>query len=87
MAQTENIEKLLNFEIHFERSGKKILNFAITIICSIILFITWPLTFFNAIAIRISKVQGHYINPKTPYSRYCPYSIASSFLNSRTEFR
>ena len=33
-----------------------------TIICSIILFITWSFSFL--IAIRISKVPGHYIKRK-----------------------
>ena len=37
-----------------------------TIICSIILFITWSFSFLNAI--RISKVPGHYINRKIQYS-------------------
>ena len=37
-----------------------------TIICSIILFITWSFSFLNAI--RISKVPGHYSNYKTQYS-------------------
>ena len=37
-----------------------------TIICSIILFITWSFSFLNAI--HISKVRGHYINHKMQYS-------------------
>ena len=37
-----------------------------TIICSIILFITWSLSFLNAI--RISKELMHYINRKIQYS-------------------
>ena len=53
------LQKLPNFEIHFHRSG-------MTIICSIILFITWSFSFLNAI--RISKVPGHYINRKIQYS-------------------
>ena len=37
-----------------------------TIICSIILFITGSFSFLNAI--RISKEPGHYINSKIQYS-------------------
>ena len=37
-----------------------------TIICPIILFITWSFWFLNAI--QISKVPGHYINRKKQYS-------------------
>ena len=37
-----------------------------TIICLIILFITWSVSFLNAI--RVSKVPGHYINHKMQYS-------------------
>ena len=37
-----------------------------TIICLIILFITWSFSFLNAI--RILKVPGNYINHKIQYS-------------------
>ena len=43
----------------------KTLNFEMTIICLIILFITWSFSFLNAI--RILKVPGHYINRKMQY--------------------
>ena len=56
------LKKLLNFEIHFHRSGMKTKIFEMTII----LFTTWSFKFLNAI--RISKVQGYYINRKTQFS-------------------
>ena len=59
-------EKLLNFEIHFHRSGMKTQNFEMTNISSIILFITWSFSFLNAIP--LSRVPGHYINRKMQYS-------------------
>ena len=37
-----------------------------TIICSIILFITWSFSFLNAI--NISKVPEYYVNRKMQYS-------------------
>ena len=45
LALNERIEKLLNFKIHFHRSGKK--TFDETIICSIILFIIWSFSFLS----------------------------------------
>ena len=60
------LQKLPDFEIHFHRSIMKTLNFEMTIICSIILFIIWSFSFLNAI--RISKVPGHYINCKIQYN-------------------
>ena len=60
------LQKLSNFEINFHRSGMKTYNFKMTIICSIILFITRSFSCLNAI--RISKVPGHYRNRKIQYS-------------------
>ena len=66
LALNERIAKIGQLWNSFHRSGMKTWNFEMTIICSIILFITWSFSFLNAI--RISKVPGHYINRKIQYS-------------------
>ena len=57
-------------KIYFHRSGMQTLNFKMTKIGLIILFITWSLSFLNAI--RISEVPGYYINRKIQYSTARP---------------
>ena len=71
------LQKLSNFEIYFHRSGMKTKNFEMTIICLIILFITWSFLFLNAI--RISKVPEHYINRRIQYST--ARNIVCSYFN------
>ena len=54
------LQKLLNFEIYFHRSGMN------DYLINHILFITWSFSFLNAI--HISKVPGLYVNRKIQYS-------------------
>ena len=68
LAQNEHIENLLNFEIHFHKSGMnlKILKWQLSAQLFGLKIITWSFLFLNAI--QISKVPGHYINLKKQYS-------------------
>ena len=66
------LQKWPNFEIHFHISGKKTLNFEMTNIWSISLFIKWSFSFLNAIRISKMPVKCNIVLPvqQWPCGRY-----------------
>mgnify|MGYP006863609230 CR=1 FL=1 len=76
LALNERIAKIGQLWNSFSQIWNE--NFEMTIICSIILFITWSFSFLNDM--HISKVPEHYINRKMQYSTACA-AVNMTFYN------